>query len=184
VNIGVSGFSGGMTLRAEGGNIAASNLAGDLRLDTGGGDLTGSGLNGTLQFSTEGGNIDASNLDGPMRLDTGGGDLTANGLTGDLQVFTEGGNMDGNAVASRQVNAQSGGGDVTLVFTFPPTSLQITTDGGNVTVILPPGNTRYDILTPDSDGGNVSYPATLVNSRSPDAITVDSGGGDISITQS
>jgi len=49
-------------------------------------------------------------------------------------------------------------------------------------VILPPGGTTYDIRT-QTDGGNVSYPAALASSSSPDTITIDSGGGDITIAQ-
>jgi hypothetical protein len=182
-DIGVSGFSSNLTLSAAGGNLTASNLAGQLLLDTGGGDLTGSGLSGTIQISTEGGNVNVGNLVGPMRLDTGGGDLTGSGFTGSLQVSTEGGNIDANAVTSHQVSVQSGGGDVTVEFTQPPQSLQITAVGGNVTVILPAGDTKYSISTPDTEGGNVSYPSALASSTSHKAITIDSGGGDITVSQ-
>jgi hypothetical protein len=184
-DIGVSGFASNIALSSEGGNVTANNLAGDLQLDTGGGDLTGNALTGAIQISTEGGNIDASNLDGTgtMRLDSGGGDLTGNAFTGNLLLFTEGGNVNADAVDSHQVTIESGGGDVTLAFTQPPQNLQITAQGGNVTVILPQDNTRYDISTPDTQGGNVSYPSTLASSSSDHVITVDSGGGDISITK-
>jgi hypothetical protein len=184
-DITASGFSSGMTLQAQGGNVAASELSGDLRLDTGGGDLTGTGLTGAIQLTTEGGNVDASNLTstGTMLIDTGGGDLNGNGLTGNLQLSTEGGNVGTNGVSAQQVVVQSGGGDVTLALAEVPQSLRITAEGGNVTVILPPGDTKYAISTPDTSGGNVSYPSSLVNSNSPDTITVDSGGGNITITQ-
>ena len=49
-------------------------------------------------------------------------------------------------------------------------------------MILPPGDTKYDISTPDTQGGNVSYPSSLASSASHRAITVDSGGGDITIS--
>lgn len=182
-DINVSGFTSPMTLWAQGGNMTASNLAGDLRLDTGGGDLTGSGLTGTIQISTEGGNVEASNSSGVMRLNTGGGDLSGDGISGgSVQVVTGGGNIDLAAMSSPQVTADSGGGDVTLAFTAVPTNLQITADGGNVTVILPPGGTTYDILA-RGGGGNVSYSGVPVSSTSPNTITVSSGGGDITITQ-
>jgi Putative adhesin len=184
-DIGVSGFASNMALSADGGNVTAGNLAGDLRLDTGGGDLTGSGLTGTIQISTDGGNVTASNLagTGTMRLDTGGGDLTGNAFTGNLLVVTDGGNVNADAVDSHQVSIGSGGGDVTLAFTQPPQNLQVTADGGNVTVILPQDNTRYNISTPDTQGGNVTYPSTLVSSSSDHVVVVDSGGGDISISK-
>jgi hypothetical protein len=118
-----------------------------------------------------------------MRLDTGGGDLSGNGFTGNLQLSTEGGNVDANAVTSQQVSVQLGGGDVTLVFSQPPQSVAITAQGGNVTVILPPGGTRYHISTPDSQGSNVTYPSALASTASHNAITIDSGGGDVTISQ-
>jgi Putative adhesin len=185
-DIAASGFSSGMTLWADGGNVNVANLAGDLQLDTGGGDLTGTGLTGALQIATEGGNVNAGNWTdthtGTMRLDTGGGDFTANGLAGDVQLVTEGGNVDVNGMASGATNLQSGGGDVTLAFAKVPHDLQITAEGGNVTVILPPGSTKYDISTPGLSGGNVDYPSSLF-SKSGNAITIDSGGGDITISQ-
>ena len=181
-DIAVSGFATNLALSAGGGNLTASNLTGTLMLDTGGGDLTASGLSGTIQIGTEGGNINAGDLAGPMRLDTGGGDLAGNGLTGDLTIWTEGGNVDANAVTSQQVSVQSGGGDVTLMLTQPPQNLQITTDGGNVDVILPNGDTTYHISA-NAQGGNLNIPSTLASAASPKTITINSGGGDITVSQ-
>lgn len=185
-DITASGFTSPMALSAQGGNVYASNLAGNVRLDTGGGDLTGSGLTGNVQISTAGGNIDASNLGNVsalLNLDTGGGDVTGNGVSGQVRLLTGGGNIDLNYVASPQVTADSSGGDITMTFTQMPVSVQITADGGNVTLVLPPGDATYDILTPGADGGNVSYPSTLASPTSPRTITVNSGGGDITITR-
>jgi len=184
-DITASGFSHGMTLWAAGGNVNVANLAGHLQLDTGGGDLAANGLAGAMQIDTEGGNVNAGDWagTGTTRLDTGGGDLSVNGLTGDIQLSTEGGNVDAAGVTSRTVTMQSGGGDVNLTFTQVPQNLTITAEGGNVTVILPPGTTKYDISTPDLSGGNTSYPSSLVDPNSPRKITIDSGGGDVTISQ-
>jgi Putative adhesin len=184
-NITASGFSSGMTLWAEGGNVIANNLAGNLQLDTGGGDLTATGLTGAIQIGTEGGNVGAGDWtsSSTMRVDTGGGDLSVNGLSGSLQLDTEGGNVDVSGMASRAVTMDSGGGDVTLAFTQVPQDLVISAEGGNVTVILPPGTTKYDISTPDLSGGNSTYPLSLADSKSPHKITIDTGGGDVTISQ-
>jgi DUF4097 and DUF4098 domain-containing protein YvlB len=116
-------------------------------------------------------------------VDTGGGDMTVNGLTGNFQLSTEDGNVDASGVAAALAGIDSGGGDVTLALTQVPQNLQIIAEGGNVTVILPLGSTTYDISTPDSQGGNISYPQSLVSSTSTHKIIVDSGGGDITISQ-
>jgi hypothetical protein len=181
-DIAVSGFATNLALSAGGGNLTASNLTGTLMLDTGGGDLAASGLSGTIQIGAEGGNINVGDLAGPMRLDTGGGDLAGNGLTGNLTISTEGGNVDADAVISHQISVASGGGDVTVMFTKPPQNLQITADGGNVNVILPTGDTKYDISA-NAQGGNLNIPSTLASTASPDTITINSGGGDITLSQ-
>jgi Putative adhesin len=185
-DITASGFSSGTTLWAAGGNVTVSNLVGQVHLDTGGGDLTGTALTGTLQVNTEGGNVNAGDWigTGTMKLDTGGGDLSVNGLNGNFQLATEGGNVDASGVTAATSTTQSGGGDVMLTFTQVPKSLTITAEGGNVTVILPPGDTKYDISTPDTAGGNVTIPGSLTAANSPHRITIDTGGGDIIVSQS
>jgi hypothetical protein len=184
-DITASSFSNGMTLQTAGGNVNATNLAGNLQLDSGGGDLTANELTGTLQIATEGGNVSADDWagTGTTRVDTGGGDMTINGLTGNFQMSTEGGNVDASGVAAALAGLDSGGGDVTLALTQVPQNLQITAEGGNVTVILPLGSTKYDISTPDDQGANVSYPQSLFSSTSAHKITIDSGGGDITVSQ-
>jgi hypothetical protein len=184
-NITASGFSSGISLSAAGGNVNATNLAGNLQLDSGGGDLTANGLTGTIQIATEGGNVNADDWagTGTTRVDTGGGDMTVNGLTGNFQMSAEGGNVDASGIASALVGMDTGGGNVTLALTQVPQNLQIAAEGGNVTVILPLGSTTYDISTPDDQGANVSYPQSLVSSQSIHKITIDSGGGDITISQ-
>jgi hypothetical protein len=184
-DIAASGFSSGMTLSAGGGNVNATDLAGNLSLDSGGGDLSANGLTGAINIGTEGGNVNGSDWSGTgtIRVDTGGGDLSANGLTGNFQLAAEGGNIDASGMNSQTVSMDSGGGDVTLVFAQVPHDLTISAEGGNVTVILPPGSTQYNLSLPDTQGGNVSYPSSLVNGKSKDKITIDSGGGDISISQ-
>jgi Putative adhesin len=184
-DIAASDFSSGMTLWADGGNVNVSDLTGSLQLDSGGGDLTGNGLTGPLLVDTEGGNVDGGDWTGTgtMQVNTGGGDLSVNGLTGNFQIVAEGGNVDASGLIAATASIQSGGGDVTLTFTQVPKNVSITAEGGNVTLILPTGNTKYAISTPGTSGGNVSYPSSLVAANSPHKITIDSGGGDITISQ-
>jgi Toastrack DUF4097 len=189
-NITASSFSSGVSLWSAGGDVTTTDLAGDLQLDTGGGDLTATGLtatgpHGAIQIDTEGGDVNAGDWAGrgTTRIDTGGGNLSANGISGNFQLSTEGGDVDASGVAAALVGLDSGGGDVTLDFSQVPQNLQITAEGGNVTVILPLGSATYDISTPDNQGADVTYPQSLSNPKSSDKISIDSGGGDISISQ-
>jgi hypothetical protein len=183
-DVAISDWTGHLAVSTGGGNINAGSLAGTLQIVTGGGDLTASALSGNVQISTEDGNVNADDLAGTVRLDTGGGDLTTNGLSGNVQISTEDGNINGNSVSSRQLTIDTGGGDVTLVFTQPPTDLNIVASDGNINLVLPSGNTKYDISTPNTAGGNLNIPSSLINPASPDTISLNSGGGDVTITQS
>jgi hypothetical protein len=177
-------FAGGhLTLSTGGGNVDSSYLGGTLRIVTDGGDLTSTAMYGTMQVFTGGGNINAGDVGGTVRMETGGGDVTASSLAGTVQILTGGGNVNANGVSAQFINVMSGGGDVTLVFTQPPLNLMVTAAGGNITVVLPSGRTKYDILTPASDGGNVDVQSSLVSPGSPYTITAESGGGDVTITQ-
>jgi Putative adhesin len=183
-DVAISSFNGSLTLSTGGGNLNFGDLAGDVQIFTYGGDLTGRALSGSGQVSTGGGNINAEDLAGDLQISTYGGDVTSNVLSGaHLQLSTGGGNVNGDSVTSPQVTVQSAGGDITLAFTQPPTDLQVTSGGGNITLALPPGQ-KYDILTPNTDGGNVNYPPSLFSSASKYTITASTGGGDITITQS
>jgi hypothetical protein len=154
-----------VNLTTGGGNVQASGIQRDVTLDTSGGDVTVSGIGGNTDLSTGGGNVDASDLGGIMNLTTAGGDVTVNDLF------------------SPHVRLETGGGNITLVFTRAPTSLGITSSGGDVNVVLPHDST-YRPLTVTTHGGDYTpSPTVLTSSASPNVITVDSGGGNVSIAE-
>jgi hypothetical protein len=150
-------------LTSEGGNMQVNGLQRDVTLNSDGGDVAVSGLGGNANVSTGGGNVDASDL------------------AHTLQLSTDGGDVDGNGLSAPYVTTYSGGGNVTLVFTSVPANLKIVSDGGDISIVLPRDNTRYAIAeTPDGGDYSASVP---VGSSSAHAITVNSGGGNISIAE-
>ncbi len=152
-----------VNLASEGGNMQVSSIDSDATLNSGGGDVAVSGVGGIADVTTGGGNLTASDL-GSIR-----------------QFSTDGGDVNGTGLSAPQVTTDSGGGNVTLVFTRVPVNLNITSDGGDISIVLPRGNTRYAIAD-TLDGGDYSA-SVPVSSSSAHAITVNSGGGNISITE-
>ena len=135
-----------------------------------------------VTLSSEGGDVAISGPGGLTTVDTGGGDLTASDLAGIVKFSTSGGDITGNDLAAPSVNAGSGGGDVTLVFTQPPANLDITSDGGDITVLLPHGATAYHITSSLRRRQRESSPCRPARCPS-NTISVDSGGGDITIAE-
>jgi len=150
-------------------------------LATGGGNMQVSGLQSSVTLNSGGGDVTVSGPEGPVTVDTGGGNLTAGDLSGTLRFSTGGGDVNGNGLFAPTVTTDSGGGNVTLAFTRPPAKLDVTSGGGDITILLPPGGTEYAI-TDRPGGGDYSRADTVrINSASANKITVDSGGGNIRI---
>ena len=152
-----------VNLATGGGNMEVNGIQRDVTLNSGGGDVTVSGVGGTADVSTGGGNVTASDLGNTLRFSTDGGDVNGNGLT------------------APHVTTESGGGNVTLVFTRVPANLNITSDGGDITIVLPHGSTSYAI-TSSTDGGDYRAPVPT-SPASSDTISVQSGGGNVSIAE-
>jgi len=151
-------------------------------ISTAGGDLTADHLTGDLTLDTDGGNIQATGTTGDVTMTTGGGDLTADQVAGGhLSLDTDGGNIQAISVAATRLAARSGGGDIEIVFTVVPRDVTVSTDGGNVTIVVPRGATQYDVS--ESASGGTSSDSVPGNSSSPNKITATSGGGDVSIRQ-
>jgi hypothetical protein len=164
--------------------VSGSGISLHCRLPTG-----NCGLNATLDIpshtavdlTTGGGNMQVSGIQGNVTLDSGGGNLTASDLGGVLNFTTSGGDVDGSGLFSPHVTTGSGGGNVTLVFTAVPDYLKISSSGGDITIVVPSGNTSYAIKS-NASGGD--YHASVpTNNASRHTLQVDSGGGNINIAE-
>jgi len=155
-----------VNLASGGGNMQVNGIDSDVTLNSGGGDVAISGAGGAVKVSTGGGNVSASDLGSTLQFSTDGGDLNGNGLF------------------APRVTTESGGGNVTLVFTRVPTYVSVTSDGGDISIVLPQGSTPY-YITSNAAGGDYSAPVpTTTNSKAANTINVNSGGGNISIAES
>jgi hypothetical protein len=152
-----------------------------LDLDTGGGNMNISGIQSTVTLTSSGGDVSLSDSRNAATVDSGGGNLSLSRLGGILTFTTSGGDVDGGDLTSPKVTTDSGGGNVTLTFTTVPAKVDVTSSGGDITIVLPPGTAEYAIKETLSGGGNhVSVPQ---NDLAANKITVDSGGGNVSITE-
>ena len=152
-----------------------------LDLASGGGNMQVSDVQAAVTLSSRGGDIALSGAGGAVTVDSGGGNLSVSHLGGILNFTTGGGDVDGSDLTSPKVTTDLGGGNVTLTFTSPPANLSVTSGGGDVTIVLPPGTTEYAIK--ESTGGGDYGAKVPRNDLAANKITVDSGGGNVSITQ-
>ena len=150
-------------------------------LNTGDGNMQVTGIQGNVTLDSAGGDVGISGIGGTASVQTGGGNVTASDLGGVLKFGTSGGDVDGSGLFSPHVTTDSGGGNVTLVFTKVPDYVKVDSSGGDITIVVPRGNASYAIKSQASGG---SYSAQVpTNDASRHVIQVDSGGGNISIAE-
>jgi Toastrack DUF4097 len=163
------------------GDLTASGLSGHVTLSDGSGNLNAAGLSGTLTLADGSGDIGASGLSGHVTLSDYSGDITVSGLRGGyVKLTSNSGEIAVTSLAGTSVAGRSGSGDITLTFTRVPQHVDVTDGSGNITIVLPPGATRYHVEAHDAAGDTaVSVPQSR---SSPYVITAADGSGNISIS--
>ena len=151
-------------------------------LNTGGGNMQVSGIQGNVTLDSSGGDVGISGIAGTADVLSGGGNLTASDLGGVLNFNTSGGDVDGSGLFSPHVTTDSGGGNVTLVFTKVPDYVKIGSSGGDITIVVPRGSASYAIKS-NASGGDYGAAGVPTNDASRHLIQVDSGGGNISLAE-
>jgi Putative adhesin len=173
-----------------------------LTSSSGAGDATVTGTTGPVNLSSGDGNLSVSHASGPLTLNTGSGGiqvsairsaaLSASSGDGSIQATgvtsttitanTDSGSITGSGIATDTITASSGDGSIEIRFSSIPGNVRVNTDSGNITLVLPPGPTEYDVAA-NTDSGTVSYGTLPRSSSSRNVITASSGSGNITITQ-
>jgi Toastrack DUF4097 len=170
-----------VSANTAGGNGSVTGMLGPVTLSSGGGSLSADHISGPLRLNTSGGNIQLNAITSPtVTASSGGGEIQAAGLSSaTISATTSGGNIQATSVKSTTITAATGGGEIEIDFTSVPLHVSVDTSGGNITLVLPPGDTKYQV-TAYTAGGTVTDTLPLDQS-SLNTITATSGGGNISI---
>jgi hypothetical protein len=132
--------------------------------------------------SDSSGNVTLRGLSGAVNVQDGSGDVSGTALSGPRAVFQgDSGNITVTGLASADVKVSDNSGDIALTFTRVPGHVWVSDDSGNVTLVLPAGNTLYRVSASSSSGSTGIHVPT--SSASAHRITVTDGSGDISIRQ-
>jgi|SRR5579872_6401873 len=163
------------------GDLTADNLSGSVTLSDDSGNLNAAGLSGTLSLTEGSGDLDASGLSGAASLSDYSGDITVSGLRGGaVRLAGNSGEITVTGLAGTEVTGRNVSGDITLTFTRVPRRVDITDGSGNITLVLPPGATRYHVVTHDGSGETtISVPRAR---SSPYSIIATDGSGNINIS--
>lgn len=172
-----------LTASSGAGDATVTGTTGPVKLSTGDGNLSVTHASGPLTLNTDSGGIQVSAIrSATLSASTGAGNIQAAGVTSaTVTANTDSGNINGTGIAAATFTASTGDGGIVIAFTSVPRDVRVNTDSGNITLVLPPGPTRYDVSA-NTDSGTVTDTVPR-NSSSPNTISASSGSGNISITQ-
>lgn len=185
-----------------GGEVTATNVAGQIRLDTQAASVTARGIKGSLTVDVGSGSVDVSDIEGDTNLDTGSGHVTLAKVTGDdVRVDTGSGSVEASDISAntfsidtgsgsirasnctaQKLGLETGSGSVVATLNNNPRDVSIETGSGGVTLTVP-DNFSADVMIDTGSGGiDVDLPIQLRRwERDHLEGRIGQGGGRLSI---
>ncbi len=169
---------GDIVLGQVSGRVKVSTASGEIRLrgagkgaelSTAGGDIHVDRVTGDLKAVTYGGDIGVESVTGQARLETSGGDVVLRSARGDVTARTGGGDITLRKVRG-SVKAQTSGGDILCEIGALEGGVDLSTTGGDVTLILP-SDVKADVTihaTGGDPGGDYivsEFPGVTISRR-------------------
>ena len=173
-----SNVDGDLYLDTGSGSIQVTETTGVLNLDTGSGDVSVDGADGDVSIDTGSGNVDVSSVRGSaLNVDTGSGSVTVDGIeTPEISVDTGSGDVTILGARTGEVSVDTGSGDVRVVTVSGNASFSVDTGSGNVTIAVPDGYAGNISFETSSGIMNTALPIDLTR-KEEDEIQGRIGGG-------
>jgi lia operon protein LiaG len=180
----VSNVDGDLRVHAHSAPVTASGTRGRLGVDVGAGEVRVSDAQGDVNVDTGSGSVEVTGYRGAaLTVDTGSGDVTGSDLTGDeLSVDTGSGEIRLATVSAPRVSLETGSGGVTADLRAAPTSLEVETGSGDVTIRAPSSlSAKLEIETSSGDI-ETDFPLQLTRAGRDHMVgTVGDGKGALAI---
>jgi lia operon protein LiaG len=142
------------------GDMTASNVAGDLEMETSSGSISSTGTRGNLTVETASGDIDVTHAQGELKLETASGGIEINGATGKrVDAETASGSIRLADVRAEEVKVETASGRIRVERTSAP-RLEASTASGSVRVELD-GEVRDVEISTASGGAEAVLPANF-----------------------
>ncbi len=160
------------------GRFEAYDIAGNVQIDNGSGDITVRDIRGDVKSHGGSGRFEASRVKGSVTADMGSGDIELDQVQGKMLVKTGAGRITGRTL-DNDVTADASSGDVDLTFVSARTA-RVTTGSGDITLRVPAAGGPYKVT-----GGSRTRDRKIDVPTDPSAkyeLKLDAGSGDVRVT--
>jgi hypothetical protein len=161
--VSASGVTADLRLDTHSAPVTATDITGDLVVDVGSGRVDVSGVQGSANLDTGSGAVEVTGVQGDfLRVDTGSGSVTASNVSvSSLEIDTGSGEVRVADAAARDVGVDTGSGSVELELTSETQSISIDTGSGGVTVTLPDSYSATVDIETGSGGIDLDFPVQV-----------------------
>ena len=166
------------------GDISASSVKSDLRLDTSSGRVDVTSTKGDLSIDTGSGDVKVTGASGnAITIDTGSGEVNGTGLkAASLDVDTGSGDVELSDVTSEDISIDTGSGSVNLSLNSTLDQLKVDTGSGSVTIAVPGTLSAQVAIETGSGDISTDFPIQVRKTGGDELIgTIGSGTGRIDI---
>ena len=136
--------------KASSGKFRAWNIAGNVQITAGSGDIEVRDVTGDVKAIASSGRFTASRVKGGVTADLGSGDIRLDQLQGKTLVTTGSGDINGSAL-DNDLTAEARSGDVDLNFVSART-VRVDSTSGNLTVRVPASSGPYRVTAESGSG--------------------------------
>ncbi|MET9628698.1 DUF4097 family beta strand repeat-containing protein [Lentzea sp. NPDC006480] len=160
------------------GKFEAINIAGNVQIDNGSGNIYVRDVKGDVRAHTGSGRFEASRVKGSVTADLGSGDIDLDQVQGKMLLHSGSGRITGTAL-DNDVTATADSGDVDMTFVSARTA-RLDSGSGDITVRVPGTGGPYKV-TGDSGSGRRKIDVPMDPSATNE-LKLDTGSGDVKVT--
>lgn len=149
-----------------------------INIEAGSGDIKVDGISADVTVSVGSGSIELTDLSGTVDAEASSGDIDLARISGDLTAVTSSGSINADRIGSDQVDASASSGDVSVTFEDSPSTVDVQTGSGDITIEVPNDGTSYKVDAPANEDNVIDVP---INSNASRVISASVGSGEITI---
>lgn len=176
-DIAVSDLNGQVKAKTSGGNVSLGRINGLVDAHTSGGDVSLAGSHASALLSTSGGDIKVGDAGASLNVRTSGGSIDIRHAASDLKAHTSGGSIEiGDAAGT--IDASTSGGSIRARLSAQPRAdSKLETSGGGITIHV----AQHVSLDVDAhtSGGDVAsdLPVTILGKQNDSSLNGKLNGG-------
>jgi lia operon protein LiaG len=171
-----------LTMKNGVGKVFATNVEGNLVLDTSSGAVKAESIRGDLLVDTGSGSVNVSDVRGNLLVDTGSGGVRVNGVKGDLNIDTGSGSVKARRIESDEAKIDTGSGSVVLELDRMGTGdFVVDTGSGSVELILPSDASARIVADTGSGGIRNRIDDARIRHKDRDRLEMTVGDGEAKV---